>query len=704
MLTLAGPLPPLREDLALLPGPALADGQPSHTLHDPARNLFFQIDWPSVEVLRRWSLGRAEAIAQAISAETALQMAPEEVDAVAAFLRDNQLLQPPPGAAATLARQRQARHGSWWQMLLHHYLFFRVPLLRPDAWLTRWAPRLGWLFSPAFVALTAAALGWGLLEVYRQWDRFTATFVDTLTWRGLAAYGVTLGLAKALHELGHAFTAKRLGCRVPTMGLAFLVMVPVAYTDTNEVWKLPRRRDRVAVAAAGMLTELALAAWATLAWALLPDGDARTGAFLLATTTWVATLAVNLSPFMRFDGYFLLADTLGLPNLHSRAFALARWHLRERLFDLGEPPPEAFAPRRRAGLIAFAYATWAYRLVVFLGIAALVYTFFIKAVGVLLFAVEIGWFVLLPLARELAAWRALWPRLRRAPRTRWSALLLAALVLAPFLPWPSRPSAGALLRPAAQFVVYAPAGAQLQALPVAEGQTVRAGAPLLRLAAPDLGSRIEVAEARVQRLRWQASAGGLDPEQRAQWQTGQEQLLGAEAELATLQADAARYAPLAPFDGQVRDVQPELRVGDWLAAREPLLRVVANGGPTVVAYLDAEAVARIAVGDAARFYTDGGAGPVVRLEVAGIDADASRTLPEPELSTLFGGRLQARERNGQFYTEQPVYRVSFKVLDAPEEAGRHIWRGTVVVAGRASAPAWPYLRAALALLRREAGF
>jgi len=34
-------LPPLREELALLPGPALAGGQPSHTLHDPVRNLFF---------------------------------------------------------------------------------------------------------------------------------------------------------------------------------------------------------------------------------------------------------------------------------------------------------------------------------------------------------------------------------------------------------------------------------------------------------------------------------------------------------------------------------------------------------------------------------------------------------------------------------------------------------------------------------------
>lgn len=48
----------------------------------------------------------------------------------------------------------------------------------------------------------------------------------------------------------------------------------------------------------------------------MPDGTARSAAFMLATTTWVATLALNASPFMRFDGYFILSDWLDLPNLH----------------------------------------------------------------------------------------------------------------------------------------------------------------------------------------------------------------------------------------------------------------------------------------------------------------------------------------------------------------------------------------------------
>ena len=51
----------------------------------------------------------------------------------------------------------------------------------------------------------------------------------------------------------------------------------------------------------------------------------RSGAFVLATTTWVMTLVLNARPFMRFDGYFLLSDAINTPNLHERAFAQGRW-------------------------------------------------------------------------------------------------------------------------------------------------------------------------------------------------------------------------------------------------------------------------------------------------------------------------------------------------------------------------------------------
>ena len=91
-----------------------------------------------------------------------------------------------------------------------------------------------------------------------------------------------------------------------------------------------------------MTAELCCAALAICAWGFLPDGPARSVAFLVATTTWVTTVLLNLSPFMRYDGYYVLSDWLEVPNLHARSFALARWWMRETLFGFGDPVPEEF--------------------------------------------------------------------------------------------------------------------------------------------------------------------------------------------------------------------------------------------------------------------------------------------------------------------------------------------------------------------------
>lgn len=699
-------LPALRDELALLPGPRLADGQPSWTLHDPTRNRYFSIDWLTFEILRRWGFGDPVLIAQAIGADSTLQPEPGDVEQVVRFLAENQLLRVAGPTAARQLAEREARSragGLRW--LLHHYLFFRVPLLRPDAWLQRALPVAGLFFGRTFLILTLVALAIGALGVARQWDGFVASLVDTFSWEGLAAYGVALCAVKLLHELGHAFAAKRLGCRIPTMGVAFLVLWPMAYTDTNDSWRLPSRWQRLGIASAGILTELAIAAWATLAWTLLPDGALRSATFALATTSWIATLAINASPFMRFDGYFILSDGLDLPNLHERSFALARWKLREWLFALGEERPEHFAAPREAALIAFAWVTWLYRLVVFLGIAVLVYHFFVKALGVLLFAVELLWFIVMPIRNELLAWKARWPAIRQRGRSRLSLLLLVLLVVAACVPWPVRVTASGVLRPVDSWPLFAPGPAQVRALPVAEGQAVAAGALLVELAAPDLEARRAQLLARLERLRWQAASGGFYAEARGRLQSARQELATAEAELASVDEDLARYRLRAPFAGVLRDLDPDLAAGQWLASRERLGTLVDDArGYLVETYLDEDAVKRIEPGDTATFTLDGGEGPRLALRVTHIDADATRQLPDGLLAAHAGGHLLTRERNGRHLPEAGVYRVVLAVEDPLQTLDGHRWRGHLGIRADWQSPAARYLRQALGVLVREAGW
>jgi putative peptide zinc metalloprotease protein len=696
-------LPSLRQELSMTPGPRLVDGQPSWTLHDPVRNVFFQLDWPSFEMLSRWHLDDPDAVIDEINRDTALQLDADAFKHLLSFLQEQSLLQPMPGSATAFAASRARQRGTLFQWLLHNYLFFRIPLLRPDVLLTWLQPRLAFLFSPTFRRLTIAAGLLGLLGAYREWDRFAATLMDTLSWQGAVMYGVAVVFAKTCHELGHALTAKRYGCRVPTMGLAFLVMWPVAYTDTNEVWKLPRRGQRLAVAGAGIVTEMGIAAWATLAWAWLPEGSVKQAAFLLSTTTWISTLAINASPFMRFDGYYILSDYLGLPNLHSRCFALARWDLRERLFALGEPAPEVFPRHRRIGLVLFAWTVWIYRLVLFLGIAALVYHFFIKAVGILLFFIEMGWFVALPFWHEIQVWRRHWPTLKISRRARRSALLAALLALLFLLPWPDRIRASGMLQPHTRMALYAPSQSRVESLPVSNGHQVQAGQTLLRLSSPELDLHTEEADARHESLSWQSAAAGLDASTRKDWLVLNDQLAFSNAEQVAVNVDFQRYRPVAPYAGVLVDIDPDLRQGQWLTNREYLGSLIVGGRWQVATYVNEESVHRIKQGDRALFIAEGLGSPALHLVVDSIDRDATHTMGEPELATLFGGDVLAREKNGVLYPELAVFRVVLNVTEALP-ADHQEWRGHVTIAGQWEVPALRFLRTAASVAWREGGF
>ena len=129
----------------------LADGQASWTLHDPTRNLFFRIDWPSFEVLKRWALGDPEQIAQDISDATTLQLEAQDVLGVAQFLVGNQLTQPAgPGSARELADRLHKIQGSALKWRCTITCFFVFPCC---------APTPGWAAGRAWpVCFTAVSL------------------------------------------------------------------------------------------------------------------------------------------------------------------------------------------------------------------------------------------------------------------------------------------------------------------------------------------------------------------------------------------------------------------------------------------------------------------------------------------------------------------------------------------------------------------
>ncbi|WXL25519.1 HlyD family efflux transporter periplasmic adaptor subunit [Ectopseudomonas mendocina] len=693
----ASSLSALREDLRLFESGADRSGAPMWAIQDPVSNRFFRIGWLEYECLLRWP-AQPEQIAADIEAHTPLSVEPEQVEQFARFLEFNQLLRP--GAEGRQRLLEKTRDHGWrdWRWWLHNYLFLRVPLIRPQHSLERAMPWVSPLFTPTALFLLLLATLTGVLLVARQWDTFTHDVMDMLTPSGLFGFALALVLSKTLHELGHAFVATRLGVRVGHMGVAFLVMWPMLYTDTGESWRLRSHRQRLAISVAGVSTEMALAGVATLAWALLDDGALRQAMLYLATTGWVLSLALNVSPFMRFDGYFILSDLLDFPNLHERSGALARAWLRRTLLGLNEPDPEVFPARVRRGLILFAFCTWLYRLVMFLGIALAVYLFFFKVLGIFLLCVELIWFIGRPVWSEVSVWVKRWDEVRIRRRCAIGGASLAALALLA-MPWTFDVEAPAVAQPQRVQQVFAPLPAQLQALRAA-GE-VKQGTQLVEFSARDLDLRAARSEASLQALHQRI--GGLLAEEDgiAAQPALRERLQEQMAELSSVHEEGALLRILAEFDGVWLDVDPLVREGVWIASDQPLGVLVDPQAWVVDAYVEQQDVQRIALGNQARFRAENSL-EWIPAQVLEIDTTRARELVLPLLADRHGGQIATHASRREAEPSAALYRVRLQLAQPLNELRQT--RGSVHIEAESVSPLWSGIKSAAAVLLRESGF
>jgi putative peptide zinc metalloprotease protein len=667
----ASPLPLLRPDIEVHRGPAAPDGSPTYTVHDPLTRTFDKIGWAEAEVfarLRRPST--MERLLAELARDTTLLVTEREVadfclEAVRKGLTTQTLTRPPEELWAEYQRSRV----SPMQWLLHHYLYFRVPVIRPDAFLARalpWARRFA--SPPALAAYLLIALA-GLAMCLERLDEYFSTFNYFFNLKGLAAFGLCVAAIKAVHEFSHAFTAKSLGLRVPVMGLAFIVMWPVAYCDVTDAWKIADRKKRLTITVAGMAAELAIAGLALTGWALTGTGVAHGIFFVISSSSILSTLLVNVNPAMRFDGYFLLMDLSGIDNLQPRAFALARWFSRKWLLGIDAPSPDPDI-RGRALLLVLAYTayTWLYRLGLYLAIAVLVYHKFTKVLGIFLFCVEIGWFLVAPIWREAGVW---WQLHRTGGANRRGTLLAAVLGLAflwTALPLPRRISVPAVLVAAKNQIVYAPFPGELEGIAVGRGSVVAKGTVISRIHSDRLDQDIAVLDLEKRSLEKRREMYRLDERDKAYLPQQDEEIANAQAKLASLLGQREQSRQIAEIDGTMYAWDENLRDGLPVAHQQILGRLADLGDFKLHAFVQEDLVGDVALGGRAVFFSDAG-GDAAAGTIAAVDPVRAETMDYLALTSQAKGVFPViKEPKGKLLMLESYYSLEVALDRQPDGA------------------------------------
>ena len=471
-------------------------------------------------------------------------------------------------------------------------LAIKIPLLDPDRMLERWLPWYRGLFGPLGAVAWLLVVGWGGLAAVQHWDALTHDLSNrVLAPENLLVLGLVFPLLKALHEFGHACAVKAWGGEVHEMGIMLLVLMPVPYVDASSASAFPEKRRRVVVGAAGMAVELFLASAALFFWLEMQPGVWRAVLFNVMLIAGISTVIFNANPLLRFDGYYILADLIEMPNLRQRSTQYLSSLFERRLFGMETPPLEAGAAER-AWLAAFAVLSFVYRIAITLAIALFVATQYFF-VGVLLAIWALIGGLALPVI-ALLRYLAFSTRLRRY-RVRAAATSLALGALAAwllfFVPAPAWTTAQGVIWGSEQAAVRAGADGFVVRALAAPGAAVKRGEPLIEAADPLLAPRIRMLEAQREELEARYYAERVDNLVRAQMRL--EGLKSVDAELARARERARELTIASPGAGVFALPAAQDLPGRFVRKGELVAYVIPAGHVTARVLVPQESVARV---------------------------------------------------------------------------------------------------------------
>jgi putative peptide zinc metalloprotease protein len=273
-----------------------------------------------------------------------------------------------PRAGKQLYDRRKKRLRSEWMQALTNILYIKIPIFDPDRLLQRMMPYCGWVFSPAALVLAHLYFLVALFFVGMHFEVFydrLPRYQEFFTFGNLGWMWLALGIVKVIHEFGHGLSCRKYGGEVHEMGALFLCLSPCLYCNVSDAWTLPNKWKRIVISYAGIYIELFIAATATFVWWYTPSHPFINNlALCLMVVCSVSTVVFNANPLMRYDGYYVMADWLEIPNLRDRSNRFLKNVMLEHCLGVEVQPETYMETKRKVLFIAYALVSYIYRWVV----------------------------------------------------------------------------------------------------------------------------------------------------------------------------------------------------------------------------------------------------------------------------------------------------------------------------------------------------
>ncbi len=468
----------------------------------------------------------------------------------------------------------------------------RVSLINPNRQLAQLDPIGQFLFSKSGLLLWLCVLMLGSLAALTHTEQIRHHGVQWLASPSMwLISALCFPLVKLIHEVSHGLAVRRWGGEVTDAGIALLLLFPTPYVDASDANQFSRASQRAWVSAAGIVAELAIAAVAIIGWCLLEDGVMRNTLFSAALIASVSTLAFNANPLVRLDGYYVLSDLAGLPNLTQRSQQFWRATLSKYLLQI-DLPGLNLADGERRWVQLYQPLSWLYRLSIFFWFSWWVSMYSMSA-ALVVASCAVAWLLLWPAAKLFAlpfqTGKALSEATNSWLRLTTIGITLVALSL---IPIPDRTLAQGIVWTPEESLVRARHQGFVRAQANPDKQSVENSQVLFALEDPIVDANIKAIESRLPGLQsaWIANLN-TDP---ARARQNREAVNQAKRELAFAADAKSRLAVISPSRGQFRlHRQWQDMVDQFVNEGDLLGHVDRNEAPVVRVVLTQNQAARV---------------------------------------------------------------------------------------------------------------
>lgn len=567
--------------------------------------------------------------------------------------------------------QRQEKHRAKWKQRLTNPFALRFPLVDPDQFLERWQHLVQPFICRIGLVVWLLIVGSAFVLAVLNWPELTRNMADRiLRPENLLVLWLVYPLVKLLHELAHAFVTKIWGGEVHEMGIMLLALTPIPYVEASSSATFPDKKRRMAVAAAGMGMELLIASLALFLWLNIESGRVSTVAYNVMLIGGVSTLLFNGNPLLRFDGYYILADWLEIPNLAQRSTRYLGYLLKRYLFGLEEARSPVTEAGERPWFVMYGIAAFCYRMFVLGALALFVSTKFFF-IGVIIALWAFSSLIVLPACRHSSRlYNSIGGRRRRTRFIFATAGIVAATAVLLFIvPTPLKTKAEGVVSLPEQSRLRVGTDCFITDLLVPDGSMVEAGDALIRCEDPYLESELDVLEANLEEAK--ARYDGEPMQSRVKREILKKEIHSVAVDLSRTRQRIDELIMRSPNRGRFILPQEQRLVGRFVTQGTLLGYVMGDSESTVVVVIDQSDIALVR--EKTRWVELRLAGSLDKLHTTGVDRQvpaASDRLPSPVLGIPGGGSIPVNPEDSQgLQTLKKTFQFEFR-LAIPQDSVR----------------------------------